>query len=198
MTFLKAIAIASAFVATSIIASNAYAETDLRQGFQTVKVNYSKHGVDLKKRTRFSAAPLAYQLFCLKNKGECRPGGASHAIYSASLVAKLEVVNQRVNRGMTFRSERKDTWSVNSKSGDCEDFVLTKRHRLLRMGIPAGALRIAAVRNSKGEGHAILVVKTDRGDFVLDNARPNIVKRNKTGYRLIAMSSANPMSWTRN
>ncbi len=50
-----------------------------------------------------------------------------------------------------------------------EDYVLAKRRALIQAGISPSALRIAYVKTRGGEGHAILVVKTDRGEFVLDN-----------------------------
>ena len=41
------------------------------------------------------------------------------------------------------------------------------------------------VRDLNGEGHAILTVKTDRGEFVLDNLRDEILPWDETGYRFI-------------
>lgn len=53
--------------------------------------------------------------------------------------------------------------------GDCEDFVLEKRAKLLDAGWPANSLSIVTAI-APGEGlHAVLVAHTDRGDFVLDN-----------------------------
>lgn len=143
------------------------------------------------------AAPLAYQLFCLKNRNECKGGGAGQVRLSAQLMNKLVSVNQSVNASMRFTSDRKEAWTVGASRGDCEDFALTKRSRLIRLGVPAGALRIAVARNSKGEGHAVLVVKTSSGDLVLDNARHTIIKRHQTGYRWIAMASSDPSRWNR-
>ena len=53
--------------------------------------------------------------------------------------------------------------------GDCEDYVLLKRRMLMQAGWPREALLITVVRDKKGDGHAVLTVKTDRGEFVLDN-----------------------------
>ena len=57
------------------------------------------------------------------------------------------------------------------------------------------ALRMAVVRTSKGEGHAVLVVKTSKGDLVLDNIKKTIVSRQQTDYRWIAIASQNPSAW---
>lgn len=88
-----------------------------------------------------------------------------------------------------------ENWSVNVSAGDCEDFALTKRSRLIRAGIPAGALRMADVTTAKGTRHAVLVVKTTSGDYVLDNLRGGIIRREFTGYRFNGIASANPMKW---
>ncbi|MES1158696.1 MAG: transglutaminase-like cysteine peptidase, partial [Terricaulis silvestris] len=55
--------------------------------------------------------------------------------------------------------------------GDCEDYVLEKRSRLIAQGFDQRSLSIAvALAPSEGR-HAVLVVHTSRGDFVLDNLR---------------------------
>ena len=53
--------------------------------------------------------------------------------------------------------------------GDCEDYVLLKRRMLMQAGWPREALLITVVRDKKGDGHAVLTVKTDKGEFILDN-----------------------------
>ena len=40
---------------------------------------------------------------------------------------------------------------------------------LIQAGWPREALLITVVRDKKGEGHAVLTVKTDKGEFILDN-----------------------------
>ena len=47
--------------------------------------------------------------------------------------------------------------------------MLLKRRMLMQAGWPREALLITVVRDKKGEGHAVLTVKTDKGDFILDN-----------------------------
>ncbi len=144
-----------------------------------------------------STPPLQFALFCMNNPADCKSGGKSRLTMTDALSSKLERVNKEVNRQIAFRSDRSDVWSANVTKGDCEDYVLTKRRRLMQLGVSPSALRIAVVRNSKGEGHAILVVKTDKGEMVLDNARDRIVQSRSTGYKWISMSSANPQKWVR-
>lgn len=47
------------------------------------------------------------------------------------------------------------------------------------------------VRLPNGEGHAILTVRTDRGDFVLDNLNDEIKLWNATDYRFLKRQSSN-------
>ena len=59
--------------------------------------------------------------------------------------------------------------------GDCEDYVLEKRRALLAEGVPETALSIAVATTSWGESHAVLLVSTDQGDYVLDSLTPWIL-----------------------
>ena len=53
--------------------------------------------------------------------------------------------------------------------GDCEDYALEKRARLIALGWSPDMLAMATAM-APGVGlHAVLIVQTDRGDFVLDN-----------------------------
>jgi len=45
------------------------------------------------------------------------------------------------------------------------------------------------VRDKKGEGHAVLTVKTDKGEFILDNQNENVVAWTETGYRFVKRQS---------
>lgn len=66
--------------------------------------------------------------------------------------------------------------------GDCEDYVLLKRRILMRAGISASDLLITVLKKLDGEGHAVLTVRTDQGDFILDNLNDVVKPWDKTGY----------------
>ncbi len=66
--------------------------------------------------------------------------------------------------------------------GDCKIYALWKRKLLLDMGFPRQALLMTIVRDLEGHGHAILTVKTDHGDFILDNLTDEIRAWDQTGY----------------
>lgn len=142
-------------------------------------------------------APLGYQLMCLKTPEQCKGGGKAKVEVTGDLMATLKQVNGHVNRSIKPRNDSgADVWTASASSGDCEDYVLAKRAALIRAGVPASSLRIAYVKTKRGEGHAILVVKTNGKDLVLDNLTATIRPLSQTGYRIVSMSGANPRQWS--
>lgn len=142
--------------------------------------------------------PVGFTIFCTNNAAHCAPDKVGQVAMSDQLIAALVKVNASVNNSMRYRAERGpfDVWKIGGSTGDCEDYVLTKRAKLIQMGVPAGALRIATTHTRRGEPHAILVVKTSEGDYVLDNIQKRVLLRAETGYNLRTMSSKNPLVWT--
>jgi predicted transglutaminase-like cysteine proteinase len=65
------------------------------------------------------------------------------------------------------------------------DYVLQKRRILSEEGVALSNLLITVVRKPDGEGHAVLTVRTDEGDFVLDNLRKAVLPWDETGYRYL-------------
>lgn len=92
--------------------------------------------------------------------------------------ATVAQVNRQVNENTRYQADvqrfgRSDLWAEANGAGDCEDFVLEKRRRLLALGVPPQALRIvtASIKTSqfgRERGHAALVVLTREGEWVLD------------------------------
>jgi predicted transglutaminase-like cysteine proteinase len=71
-----------------------------------------------------------------------------------------------------------------------------KRKLLVEAGWPKAALLMTVVIDHHGDGHLILMVRTDRGDLILDNMRDDIVTWDRTGYRFVKRQSAsNPNDW---
>ena len=66
------------------------------------------------------------------------------------------------------------------------------------MGFSEGALLITVVLDEKGEGHAVLTVRTDRGDFILDNMRNKVKLWSETEYTFLKRQSADhPARWVK-
>ena len=142
-------------------------------------------------------APMGFLLMCMEHPKECESGGASSVKASDEVLATIKKVNATINKRIRPKPDTKgDVWSVNVTAGDCEDYVLAKRKALIRAGIPAASLRIAAVKTRRGEGHAVLIVNTSRGKIVLDNLTPVVKPLAQTGYRIVSVQTANPYKWS--
>jgi predicted transglutaminase-like cysteine proteinase len=68
--------------------------------------------------------------------------------------------------------------------------VLEKHAALVQAGVAPSALSIAVVKTGWGEIHAVLLIATDKGEFVLDNLSPWVVSWDKTTYRWISRQKA--------
>jgi predicted transglutaminase-like cysteine proteinase len=148
--------------------------------------------------------PVGWADFCTRNSADCTVENlaAQDIALSRETMRLLTQINTQVNREIKAVSDL-DHWGVvehwdypTDGQGDCEDYVLEKRKRLIKAGLPRQALLITVVRDKKGDGHAILTVKTDRGDFVLDNQEVKILPWSETGYRFVKrQSQENPNRW---
>jgi predicted transglutaminase-like cysteine proteinase len=116
-----------------------------------------------------------------------------------ALWAKLNEANARVNRALRPRSDAdnygvEDYWATpladHRGFGDCEDYVLEKVRALVAAGVPRSALDIALVTTRWGENHAVLVVTTADGDFVLDSLNPLVKRWDCIDYRFHARQVA--------
>ena len=142
-------------------------------------------------------APIGWIEFCSEHAGECR-GGASQPrdiVMSQTAWRDLLKVNRWVNESVKPMTDM-DHWGVIEKwslptdgYGDCEDYVLLKRKMLIDSGWPREALLITVVRDRKGEGHAVLTVKSDKGEFILDNQNEEVMLWTETGYRFVKRQS---------
>jgi len=149
-------------------------------------------------------APIGWVEFCAEYKGECatRPSQPRDIVLTPKAWSDLVKVNNWVNETVKPMTDL-DHWGVVERwnypddgYGDCEDYVLQKRRMLMKAGWPREALLITVVRDKKGDGHAVLTVKTNRGEFILDNEEIRIVAWNKTGYRFVKrQSQSDPNTW---
>lgn len=147
--------------------------------------------------------PFGFVEFCQRMPSECIAGAASDARVAATpaRLSEMDDINRRTNRQITPVTDLElygvnEYWTMPTVAGDCEDYVLLKRHRLIERGWPASALLITVVRDEQGEGHAVLTVRTAQGDFILDNKTPEIRLWSETGYRFVMRQSfMDPRLW---
>jgi predicted transglutaminase-like cysteine proteinase len=137
----------------------------------------------------YAFAPPAFYGFCASEPKLCSTEGDTKFVrLTPELRAELEEVNRSVNRRIRERSDRRgggDEWRLPTSEGDCEDFAILKKGELLERGWPASALLLTVVTLA-GEGHAVLTVRTDKGDLVLDNRTSAIRDWSRTPYRYFA------------
>lgn len=147
--------------------------------------------------TRLTTQPIGHHEFCRRNPGECGRTGSATAAPAALTrdrwAAMLEV-NVGVNRQVRPLTDmeihgREEVWSYPRSVGDCEDYVLLKRKMLMERGFSASDLLITVVLQPDGLGHAVLTVRTDHGDFVLDNMRDRILLWSETEYTFLKRQS---------
>jgi predicted transglutaminase-like cysteine proteinase len=148
--------------------------------------------------------PIGWVEFCIEYKAECdtTPSAPRDIVLTQKAWSDLVKVNTWVNEAIKPMTDL-EHWGVVERwnypddgYGDCEDYVLLKRRMLMQAGWPREALLITVVRDKKGDGHAVLTVKTDHGEFVLDNQEAQILPWNRTGYRFVKrQSQSDPNLW---
>jgi predicted transglutaminase-like cysteine proteinase len=146
--------------------------------------------------------PIGFVEFCARNKEQCEPMGSSRRTsLSEAGWTILRKVNADVNSSIEPVSDQDlyavpERWDYPVDAGDCEDYVLLKKRYLEERAFPAESLLIAVVLDEAGEGHAVLMVTTDQGDFVLDNRRSEVLRWSETSYRFLKrQSQEDPRIW---
>jgi predicted transglutaminase-like cysteine proteinase len=136
-------------------------------------------------------APAGWNQFC-----------AEYAALTGAAWNELARINRWVNEAIKPLTDV-EHWGVSERwnypedgYGDCEDYVLLKRRMLMQAGWPRQALLITVVRDQQGDGHAVLTVKTDKGEFILDNQEERILLWSETSYRYVKrQSQSDPNRW---
>jgi predicted transglutaminase-like cysteine proteinase len=151
-----------------------------------------------------TAKPIAgWVKFCEQFASECAVDSAEPAVIQLTQQTwnTITSVNRRVNTKIKPVTD-KDHWGIVDRwefpddgRGDCEDFQLLKRKLLAERGIPRRAMRMTVVIDELGEGHAVLMVRTDRGDYILDNKTSAVLPWDQTGYVYVKRESQDGMSW---
>jgi predicted transglutaminase-like cysteine proteinase len=149
-------------------------------------------------------APIGWVEFCSEYAPECATKAAEprDVVLTSKGWKDLARINKWVNESVRPITDL-EHWGVVERwnyaedgYGDCEDYVLLKRRLLMQAGWPRQALLITVVRDKRGDGHAVLTVKTDKGEFILNNQNETIVTWLETGYRFIKrQSQSDPNVW---
>jgi predicted transglutaminase-like cysteine proteinase len=145
----------------------------------------------------------AWVELCRHSPEECTVDASEKAVIALTpeVWQTLVTVNRTVNERITAITDREhwgieDRWNMPSDGyGDCEDIQLLKRKELIARGLPRRALRMTVVIDEEGDGHAVLMVRTDRGDLILDNRRAPILPWTRTGYVYIKREGQDGRAW---
>ncbi len=147
-----------------------------------------------------TATPIGYLMYCLKFRQDCNRRAISYAHENIEdLMHKVQTsVNLHIRPTTDMRNYRKaDHWTIPTNGrGDCEDFALAKRVMLLKAGLPASSLLLASAINERGEPHMVLIVRTKKQDYVLDNTKYYVKKWQELPYTWVSIQDMkNPMRW---
>lgn len=152
---------------------------------------------------RVEPPPTQYVDFCRREPGACRLSGPRILDGSDAMLARLARVNTEVNEEITLVSDPdnlglEEYWDFPKDCrGDCEDFALEKRRRLVAEGVPSAALTIAfAFHEVQFFPHAVLLAETERGTWVLDNLNDPLMCWDALPYRYTRRERPDGL-WTR-
>lgn len=140
--------------------------------------------------------PIGAYEFCRDNPGECAatyPDVGPTELTQARWKEILKI-NYQVNSTIQPMTDQdiygvEEKWAYPTDVGDCEDYALLKQKLLQQAGISPSDLLITVVLQPNGDGHAVLTVRTDRGEFVLDNMQNKVLLWSETPYRFLKRQS---------
>jgi predicted transglutaminase-like cysteine proteinase len=150
------------------------------------------------------ARPITAWLdFCQRHPKECavKPHEPDQITLTPALWRTIHAVNRRVNRDVKPMTDIRhwgtvDRWDLpEDGQGDCEDYQLLKRKLLAEAGLPRKAMRMTVVIDELREGHAVLTLRTDRGDFILDNKTSRVLPWGETGYVFVKREGDDGAQW---
>jgi predicted transglutaminase-like cysteine proteinase len=155
-----------------------------------------------------ASMPIGWAQFCETYEGICdtTPSTPRDVVLDGKAWSGLTAVNEEVNHSIQPMTDMDHYGMIqwwrypDDGIGSCHSYALLKRRLLIEAGWPREALLMTIVRTDygRGEGHAVLTVKTDRGDFILDNLTDEIRLWSRTPYLYYKrQSQADPNMWVR-
>ena len=125
-------------------------------------------------------------------------------VQNASTLEKAQAVNTFFNR-WPYRTDDslykiEDYWATPEeflkKSGDCEDYAITKFYALVKLGVDPSTMRIVALTDTIQQvGHAVLAVYTDGDAYILDNMTSSVMTHDRRKQYLPHFSLSMVYRW---
>ncbi len=152
-----------------------------------------------------ASPPIGAYQFCKEIPSDCKnpAGDAGALVLTEDLWKTILKVNYETNSKITPMTDMEiygveERWAYPTTVGDCEDYALLKRKLLIDAGISPSDLLMTVVLQPNGDGHAVLTVRTDRGDFILDNMRNKVLLWADTEYTYLKrQNAADPARWVK-
>jgi len=150
-----------------------------------------------------TSQPIGHYEFCQKYADECniRSKVTPPPRVTDYGWGVIREINTSVNTTIVAMTDQEiygkdEVWEYPTTAGDCEDFVLLKRKKLLERGFSVADLLITVVRKPDGEGHAVLTLRTTDGDYILDNLTDDVKLWTDTNYTYLKrQASFNTGRW---
>ncbi len=150
-----------------------------------------------------TSQPIGHFEFCQRFTDECsiKPNDQSMHPASLAFLSELDALTKAINAQVKPVSDKdqygqEEYWTYPTNAGDCEDYALEKQRILSHRGVSRANLLITVVRRPTGDGHAVLTVRTDAGDFILDNLSEEVKPWDETEYTYLKrQASAHSGKW---
>jgi predicted transglutaminase-like cysteine proteinase len=142
----------------------------------------------LPQTSKYISAPATMKDFAARDRTfikRAAKGKASAITFTPELLNSLNAVNSEGNTLITWRDDSvtwgdRDLWDFPCMSNgklydDCDGFALWKMRRLMDLGVDAAPLLFTLTYTETGGYHAVLIVVTTNGSYVLDNRQPRVM-----------------------
>lgn len=150
-----------------------------------------------------ASRPAGWDEFCRNSQAEeCAPGtGTGFVALTEEKLRELRQVNTSVNTRLLPLINRGGMDYPKGGAANCVGYARQKRLDLIGRGWPVDALLLTTVVTlfEEPSDHMVLTVRTDKGEFVLDNFthRGEVVLWSKTRYRFISRQAGTRAGWVK-
>lgn len=146
--------------------------------------------------------PFGWTQFVLAHSEELRSNEPAPSVmrWTPSIARQIGKINSDINAAIKFDPATTDReWMLSPKTGCCHDYVVSKRHALLKIGWPVSCLLIAEVHDESDDedvDHLVLICRTDKANFVLDSKTDAMLSELPGNYTLKRIQTSDPAVWT--